>query len=86
MNIEKKIKEELLEAAENTKGAEAFVLLIGYEDEHSLSNIVGGGGNVLSLLIKAMEHALSCHPDVLETELRMKVAELILRGEDDASE
>lgn len=28
MNIEKKIKEELLEAAENTKGAEAFVLLI----------------------------------------------------------
>lgn len=30
MNIEKKIKEELLEAAENTKGAEELVLLIGY--------------------------------------------------------
>lgn len=86
MNIEKKIKEELLEAAENTKGAEELVLLIGYEDDHALSNIVGGGGNVLSLLIKAMEHALSCLPDVLETEARMKVAELILRGEDDASE
>lgn len=42
MNIKKKIKEELLEAAENTKGAEALVLLIGYEDDHSLSNIVGG--------------------------------------------
>jgi hypothetical protein len=86
MNIEKKIKEELLEAAENIKGARAFVLVIGYEDDHSLSNIVGGGRNVLSMLIKAMEHALSCFPDVLETELRMKVAELILRGEDDASE
>lgn len=85
MNIEKKIKEELLEAAENTKGAEAFVLLIGYEDEHSLSNIVGGGGNVLSLLTKAMNHALSCLPDELEKELRMKIAQIILGGGDDAS-
>jgi hypothetical protein len=42
MNIEKKIKKELLEAAENTKGAEAFVLLIDYEDDRLLSNIVGG--------------------------------------------
>lgn len=82
MNIEKKIKEELLEAAENTKGAEAFVLLIGYEDDHSLSNIVGGGGNVLSLLI----HALSDLPDVLETELRMKVAQTILGGGNHAAE
>ena len=82
MNIEKKIKEELLEAAENTKGAEAFVLLIGYEDEHSLSNIVGGGGNVLSLLI----HALSDLPDELETELRMKVAQIILGGGNHATE
>lgn len=86
MNIEKKIKEELLEAAENTKGAEEFVLLIGYEDEHSSSILVGGAGNLLSMLIKAMEHALSNLPDVLETELRMKAAELILRGKDDASE
>lgn len=80
MNIEKRIKEELLEAAENTKGAEALVLLIGYEDDHALCNITGHGGNVLSMLIKAMDHALSCHPDELEKELRMKTAQLILRG------
>ena len=86
MNIEKKIKEELLEAAENTKGAESFVLLIGYEDEHSMSNIVGSGGNVLSLLTSAMNHALSCHPDELETKLRAKVAQMILGGGDHAAE
>lgn len=80
MNIEKKIKEELLEAAENTKGAEVFVLLIGYDDDHALCNITGHGGNVLSMLIKAMNHALSCHPDELEKELRMKIAQLILGG------
>ena len=86
MNIEKKIKEELLEAAENTKGAESFVLLIGYEDDHAMSNIAGGGGNVLSLLTSAMNHALSCHPDELETELRAKVAQMILGGGDHAAE
>lgn len=86
MNIEKKIKEELLEAAKNTKGAEAFVLLIGYDDDHALSNIVGHGGNVLSLLIKAMNHALSCHPDELETKLRAKIAQMILGGGDHAAE
>lgn len=86
MNIEKKIKEKLLEAAENTKGAEALVLLIGYEDEHSLSNIVGGGGSVLSLLTAVMDHALSCHPDELEKELRMKIAQIILGGGDHAAE
>lgn len=80
MQIEQKIKGELLEAAENTKGAEAFVLLIGYDDDHALSNIVGAGGNVLSLLIRAMNQALSCHPDELEKELRMKTAQLILGG------
>lgn len=80
MQIEQKIKDELLEAAENTKGAESFVLLIGYDDGHALSNIVGHGRNVLSLLIKAMNHALSCHPDELEKELRMKTAQLILGG------
>ena len=86
MNIEKKIKEELLEAAENTKGAEAFVLLFGYEDEHAMSNIIGGGGNVLSLLTSAMNNALSCHPDELETKLRAKVAQMILGGGDHAAE
>lgn len=80
MQIEQKIKSELLEAAENTKGAEAFVLLIGYDDGHALSNIVGAGENVLSLLIRAMDHVLSCHPDEPEKELRMEVAQLILGG------
>lgn len=32
------------------------------------------------------EHALSCHPDVLETELRMKVAQIILGGGNHATE
>lgn len=80
MQIEQKIKAELLEAAEKTKGVESFVLLIGFDDGHALSNIVGHGGNVLSLLIRAMDHALSCHPDELEKELRMKTAQLILGG------
>lgn len=81
MQIEQKIKGELLEAAENTKGAESFVLLIGYDDDHVFCNITGHGGDVLSLLMKAMDHALSCHPDELEKELRMKTAQLILGGE-----
>ena len=80
MEIEQKIKGELLEAAENTKGAESFALLIGYEDDHALCNITGHGGNVLSLLTKAMDHALSFHPDELEKELRMKIAQFILGG------
>lgn len=86
MNIEKRIKEELLEAAGETEGAEALVLLIGYEDEHSTANIIGGGGNVLSMLTHAMNHALSCHPDELEKELRMKIAQMILGGGKNASE
>lgn len=85
MNIEKNIKEELLEAAENTKGAEAFVLLIGYEDEHSMSSIVGGDVSVLSLLTSVMNHALSCHPDELKTKLRAKIAQIILGGDDHAA-
>lgn len=80
MQIEQRIKGDLLEAAENTKGAEAFVLLIGYDDGHALSNIAGHGASVLSLLINAMNQALSCHPDKLEKELRMKTAQLILGG------
>ena len=84
MNIEKRIKEELLEAAGKTEGAEALVLLIDY-DEHTMSNIIGGG-NVLSMLTKGLEHALSCLPDELEKELRMKIAQMILGGGDHAAE
>ena len=86
MNIEKKIKEELLEAAGKTEGEEAFVLLIGYKDEHAETNIVGKGWNVLALLLKALEQALSCHPDKMEKDLRMKIAQIILGGGDHASE
>lgn len=80
MQIEQKIKSELLEAAENTKGAEAIVLLIGYDDGHAPCSIAGHGADVLSLLTKAMDHALSFHPDELEKELRMKIAQFILGG------
>lgn len=86
MNIEKRIKEELLEAAGKTEGAEAFVLLIGYEGEHATSTIIGDGGDVLSLLTKGLEHALSLLPDELEKELRMEIAQMILGGGKDASE
>ena len=85
MNIEKKIKEELLEAAGKTEGAEALVLLIDY-DEHTMATIIGGGGNVLSLLKEGLEHALSCVPDERGKELRMKIAQMILGGGDHASE
>lgn len=85
MNIEEKAKEELLEAAENIDGADAFVLLIGYEDEHALSTIVGRAGDVLSLLVKALNHALSCHPSKEEKDLRMKIAQIILGGANDAA-
>ena len=85
MNIEKRIKEELLEAAGKTEGAEALVLLIDY-DERAATNIIGGGGNVLSLLTKGLEHALSCVPDELEKATRMKIAQMILGGGKDASE
>lgn len=85
MNIEKRIKDELLEAAGETESADALVLLIGYEDEHAMSNIIGDGGNVLSLLTKGLEHALSCVPDELEKDLRMEIAQMILGGGKDAS-
>lgn len=84
MQIEQKIKGELLEAAENTKGAEAFVLLIEYDDDHVRCDIIGNGASVLSMLVKAMNQALSCHPDELEKELRMKTAQLILGGDGNA--
>lgn len=86
MNIEKEIKEELLEAAEKAEGAEALVLLVGYEDNHSSSNLVGGAVNLLSMLAKAFDRILSDLPEPVGKDLRMKVAELLLRGEDDASD
>ena len=86
MNIGKKAKEELLEAAENIDGADALVLLIGYEDKHALSTIVGRAGDVLSLLVKALNSALSCHPSEEEKTLRMSIAQIILGGGDHAAE
>ena len=87
MNIEKKIKEELLDAAANkTEGAEAFVLMIGYKNGSALSNMAGTGANILSLLLRSLDHALSSHPDELEKDLRIKIAKMILGGIDDDAE
>lgn len=86
MNIEKRIKEELLEAAGETDGADALVLLIGHEDKHAMSTIIGDGGDVLLLLTEGLEHALSLLPDELEKDLRMEIAKTILGGGKDASE
>lgn len=86
MNINERIYGELLEASENVDNAEAMVLLIGYKDNHAMTNVIGSSGNILSMLLKALDHTLRQHPTALERDLRMKAAEIILRGKDDASE
>ena len=62
------------------------MLLIGYENDSALSNMTGTGANILSLLLKALDHALSSHPDELEKDLRVKIAKMILGGIDDDAE
>lgn len=87
MNIEKRIKDELLDAAKNsTEGAEAFVMAIGHEDKGAAINMIGPAGSILSLLCKALDRALELCPDELEKELRVKVAMVILGGTDDDAE
>jgi len=86
MNISKQVKAELLEAAEKAEGAEALVLLVGYEDNHSSSSLAGSAVNLLSMLAKALDHILSDLPEPVGKDLRMKVAQIILGGGDDASE
>ena len=86
MKINEKIYEELLDAADKTDNAEAMVLLIGYNDNHAMTNVIGGAGNILSMLLTALDHTLKQHPTALERELRMKAAEIILRGKDNADE
>lgn len=63
--------------------ASQLARLIGYEDKHALSTIVGRARDVLSLLVKALNHVLSCHPGKEEKDLRMKIAQIILGGADD---
>lgn len=86
MKINERIYEELLDAAEKTDDAEAMVLLIGYNDNHAMTNVIGGASNILSMLLTALDHTLKQHPTALERELRMKAAEIILRGKDNADE
>ena len=86
MNVSERIYVKLLEAAANVDNAEAIVLLIGYNDNHAMTNIIGSGANILSMLTTALDHTLRQHPTALERELRMKAAEIILRGKDDAAE
>lgn len=86
MAINERIYEELLDAAEKTDGAEAMVLLIGYSDNYAMTNVIGGASSILSMLLTALDHTLKQHPTALERELRMKAAEIILRGKDDAAE
>lgn len=86
MNINERIYEELLEASEKTDNAEAMVLLIGYNDNHAMTNVIGGASNILSMLLMALDHTLRQHPTALERELRMKTAEIILGGMDNATE
>jgi len=87
MNIEKRIKEELLDAAEkNVEGAEAFVLMIGNEDNHADTTLIGDINHLLSMLIKALDKMLHDLPDRVEKDLRIKIAKMILGGADDDAE
>ena len=90
MDLSGRIYEELLEASESVDDANAMVLLIGYNDDHAMTNVmtnvIGESSTVLGMMINALDKTLKRHPSGLERELRMKAAEIILRGKDDAAE
>ena len=86
MDLSGRIYGELLEASESVDDANAMVLLIGYNDDHAMTNVIGESPTVLGMMINALDKTLKRHPSELERELRMKTAEIILRGKDDAAE
>lgn len=86
MNINERIYEELLEASENVDNAEAMVLLIEYSGDKVSTNCIGSCGSILSMLCLAFKNVLKRQPAELERELRMKTAQMILGGMDDATE
>ena len=87
MNIEKRIKEELLEAADDVSGAECFVLLIGKKDALGRVNAIGALEDILAITAKALNEVLSEIPSAEdEMEARNYIAQMILGGADDDAE
>ena len=87
MNMRERIKEELLNAAKDTtESADALVLLVGHEEGHAITTIVGTGENIICLLTKALDRVLKMHPDSMENDLRMSIAKIILGGDKHADQ
>lgn len=81
MNIETKIKKELLEAACDVSGAECFVLLIGKKDALGRVNAIGALEDILAITAKALNEVLSEIPSAEdEMEARNYIASVILGG------
>lgn len=81
MNIETKIKKELLEAADDVSGAECFVLLIGKKEALGRVNAIGALEGILAITAKALDEVLSEIPSAEnEMEARNYIAKTILGG------
>ena len=82
MNIETKIKKELLEAACDVSGAECFVLLIGKKDELGRVNAIGALEDILAITAKALNEVLREIPsDEDEMKARAYIARKLLGGD-----
>lgn len=87
MNIEAKIKKELLEAADDVSGAECFVLLIGKKDALGRVNAIGALEDILAITAKALNEVLSEIPSAEdEMEARNYIAQMILGGDKHADQ
>lgn len=87
MNIETKIKKELLEAAGDVSGAECFVLLIGKKDALGRVNAIGALEDIIAITAKALNEVLSEIPSAEdEMKARNYIASVILGGDKHADQ
>lgn len=87
MNIETKIKKELLEAAGDVSGAECFVLLIGKKDALGRVNAIGALEDILAITAKALNEVLSEIPSAEdEMKARAYIARKLLGGDKHADQ
>ena len=87
MNIETKIKKELLEAAGDVSGAECFVLLIGKKDALGRVNAIGALEDIITITAKALNEVLREIPSAeIEMEARNYIAQKILGGDKHADQ
>lgn len=82
MNIETKIKKELLEAADDVSGAECFVLLIGKKEALGRVNAIGALEDILAITAKALNEVLGEIPSAeAEMKARAYIARKLLGGD-----